>query len=201
MKIKFGKKDGIFLAVIGLVVLVGLRVVNSDSGSHMLGHSSANGMNNSQSTSELQMNEFMFAEMMIPHHQQAVDMSDLALKKSTNPGILDLAKRIKDAQSAEIIQMQSWLGGKESNSMMNGHSGHSMGGMLTEEEFSKLENSSGVAFDTLFLEGMIAHHEGALDMARMIKDTTTSEVNNFGLNVVEVQSAEIREMKELLENL
>ncbi len=102
MKIKFGKKDGIYLAVIGLVVLVGLRVVNSDSGSHMLGHSSANGMNNSQSTSELQMNEFMFAEMMIPHHQQAVDMSDLALKKSTNPGILDLAKRIKDAQSAEI---------------------------------------------------------------------------------------------------
>jgi uncharacterized protein (DUF305 family) len=85
--------------------------------------------------------------------------------------------------------------------MMNGHSGHSMGGMLTEEEFSKLENSSGVAFDTLFLEGMIAHHEGALDMARMITDTTTSEVNNFGLNVVEVQSAEIREMKELLENL
>ena len=96
MKIKFGKKDGIYLAVIGLVVLVGLRVVNSDSGSHMLGHSSANGMNNSQSTSELQMNEFMFAEMMIPHHQQAIDISNLALKKSTNPGILDLAKKIKD---------------------------------------------------------------------------------------------------------
>jgi uncharacterized protein (DUF305 family) len=201
VKIKFGKKDGIYLAVIGLVVLVALRVFNSDSGVHMLGHSSANGMNNSQSTSELQMNEFMFAEMMIPHHQQAVDMSDLALKKSTNPGILDLAKRIKDAQSAEIIQMQSWLGGKESKSMMSDHSGHSMGGMLTEEEFSKLESALGVTFDTLFLEGMIAHHEGALDMARMIKDTTTSEVNNFGLNVVEVQSAEIREMKELLDNL
>jgi uncharacterized protein (DUF305 family) len=201
MKINFGKKAGIYLVVIGLIILIALRVVNSDSGSHMMGDSSAKGMNNSQSASDLEMNEYMFAEMMIPHHQQAVDMSDLALKKSTNPKILDLAQRIKSAQSSEIIQMQSWLGGKEANSMMSDHSGHSMGGMLTEEEFSKLESSSGVTFDTLFLEGMIVHHEGAIDMAQMIKDTTTQEVNEFGLNVVEVQSEEIREMKEILESL
>jgi uncharacterized protein (DUF305 family) len=201
MKIKFGKKDGIYLAAIGLIVLIALRVINSDSGSHMMGDTNSTGMNNSQSSSELQMNEFMFAEMMIPHHQQAVDMSDLALKKSTNPSILDLAQRIKDAQSAEIVQMKTWLGGESSNSMMSDHSGHSMGGMLTEEEFSKLESASGAEFDKLFLEGMIAHHEGAIDMSRMIKDTTTKEVNAFGLNVVEVQSAEIREMKEILESL
>ena len=201
MNINIGKKDGIYLVFIGLIILIALRVVNSDSGSHMMGDSSAKGMNNSQSASDLEMNEYMFAEMMIPHHQQAVDMSDLALKKSTNPKILDLAQRIKSAQSSEIIQMQSWLGGKEANSMMSDHSGHSMGGMLTEEEFSKLESSSGVTFDTLFLEGMIVHHEGAIDMAQMIKDTTTQEVNEFGLNVVEVQSEEIREMKEILESL
>jgi uncharacterized protein (DUF305 family) len=201
MKINIGKKDGIYLVVIGLIILISLRIINSDSGSHMMGDSSAKGMNNSQSASDLEMNESMFAEMMIPHHQQAVDMSDLALKKSTNPKILDLAQRIKSAQSSEIIQMQSWLGGEEANSMMTDHSGHSMGGMLTKEEFSKLESSSGVTFDTLFLEGMIVHHEGAIDMAQMIKDTTTQEVNTFGLNVVEVQSEEIREMKEILESL
>jgi len=201
MKINIGKKDGIYLVVIGLIILISLRIINSDSGSHMMGDSSAKGMNNSQSASDLEMNESMFAEMMIPHHQQAVDMSDLALEKSTNPKILDLAQRIKSAQSSEIIQMQSWLGGEEANSMMTDHSGHSMGGMLTKEEFSKLESSSGVTFDTLFLEGMIVHHEGAIDMAQMIKDTTTQEVNTFGLNVVEVQSAEIREMKEILESL
>ena len=201
MKINFGKKAGIYLVVIGLIILIALRVFNSDSGTHMMGDSSAEGMNNSQSASDLEMNEYMFAEMMIPHHQQAVDMSDLALKKSTNPKILDLAQRIKSAQSSEIIQMQSWLGGKEAKSMMSDHSGHSMGGMLTDEEFSKLESSSGVTFDTLFLEGMIVHHEGAIDMAQMIKDTTTQEVNEFGLNVVEVQSEEIREMKEILESL
>ena len=201
MKIKFDKKDGIYLALIGFVVLIALRVVNSDSGGHMMGDSNSSGMNNSQSTSDLQMNESMFAEMMIPHHQQAVDMSDLALKKSTNPSVLDLAKRIKDGQSAEIIQMQSWLGSSESNSMMSDHSGHSMGGMLTDDELSKLESASGAEFDKLFLEGMIAHHEGAIDMSRMIKDTTTKEINAFGVNVVEVQSAEIREMKEILESL
>ena len=201
MKINIGKKDGIYLVVIGLIILISLRIINSDSGSHMMGDSSTKGMNNSQSASDLEMNESMFAEMMIPHHQQAVDMSDLALEKSTNPKILDLAQRIKSAQSSEIIQMQSWLGGEEANSMMSDHSGHSMGGMLTDEEFSKLESSSGVTFDTLFLEGMIVHHEGAIDMAQMIKDTTTQEVNTFGLNVVEVQSAEIREMKEILESL
>ena len=198
MKINIGKKDGIYLVVIGLIILIALRVFNSDSGSHMMGDSSAKGMNNSQSASDLEMNESMFAEMMIPHHQQAVDMSDLALIKSTNPKILDLAQRIKSAQSSEIIQMQSWLGGKEANSMMTDHS---MGGMLTDEEFSKLESSSGATFDTLFLEGMIAHHEGAIDMAQMIKETTTQEVNAFGLNVVEVQLAEIREMKDILESL
>jgi len=201
MKINIGKKDGIYLVVIGLIILISLRIINSDSGSHMMGDSSTKGMNNSQSASDLEMNESMFAEMMIPHHQQAVDMSDLALEKSTNPKILDLAQRIKSAQSSEIIQMQSWLGGEEANSMMTDHSGHSMGGMLTKEEFSKLESSSGVTFDTLFLEGMIVHHEDAIDMAQMIKDTTTQEVNTFGLNVVEVQSAEIREMKEILESL
>ena len=85
MNINIGKKDGIYLVVIGLIILIALRVINSDSGSHMMGDSNANGMNNSQSASDLEMNEYMFAEMMIPHHQQAVDISDLALKKSSNP--------------------------------------------------------------------------------------------------------------------
>lgn len=208
MKIEFKRRDGIYFAVIGFLVLIILGIVASVSGSHLFSsadtqsHSGMkNGQVNGSDASGLEMNEYMFAEMMIPHHQQAVDMSDLALKKSTNPGVLDLAKRIKDSQSAEIIQMQSWLGSSESKSMMSDHSGHSMGGMLTEEEFSKLESSSGVTFDTLFLEGMIVHHEGAIDMSRMIKDTTNQEINLFGINVIEVQSAEIREMKELLENL
>jgi len=99
MKINIGKKDGIYLVVIGLIILISLRIINSDSGSHMMGDSSTKGMNNSQSASDLEMNESMFAEMMIPHHQQAVDMSDLALEKSNlhkaqklfkcNPGLVE----------------------------------------------------------------------------------------------------------------
>lgn len=152
-------------------------------------------------SSNLSGNEFMFAEMMIPHHQQAVDMSELALATSKNAKVLDLAQRIKDAQSAEIVQMQSWLGTGESNQMMNDHMGHDMGGMMSEAEMATLKSATGSTFDKLFLEGMIAHHEGALDMVTMIKDTSDQEVDTFGLNVIKVQSAEITEMKEILASL
>jgi uncharacterized protein (DUF305 family) len=76
-----------------------------------------------------------------------------------------------------------------------------MGGMMSEEEMATLKSSTGVTFDKLFLEGMITHHEGALDMATMIKDTNDQEVNSFGLNVIKVQTAEIVEMKEILASL
>ncbi len=207
MKIELKKRDGIYLVIIGGLILIILGYFNSTSRNHMNNDFDEPGRGQMgmgiepNNSSNLNGSDSMFTEMMIPHHQQAVEMSDLALSKSTNPSVLDLAKRIKNAQSAEIIQMQSWIGSSESNSMMSDHSGHSMGGMLTDEELSKLESASGAEFDKLFLEGMIVHHEGAIDMSRMIKDTTTKEINAFGVNVVEVQSAEIREMKEILENL
>jgi uncharacterized protein (DUF305 family) len=207
MKIELKKRDGFYLAIIGVLILIVLRVFAFNSGNHMNGGFEENdrgqmgmGMEENNS-SNLSGNEFMFAEMMIPHHQQAVDMSDLALATSKNAKVLDLAQRIKDAQSAEIVQMQSWLGTGDSDKMMGGHKGHDMGGMMSEEEMATLKSSTGVTFDKLFLEGMIAHHEGALDMATMIKDTNDQEVNSFGLNVVKVQTAEIVEMKEILASL
>jgi uncharacterized protein (DUF305 family) len=207
MNIEFKKRDGFYLLIIGILLLVLLRVIAFNSGDHMNNRSDQRGegqmgMGSGQNNaSNLSGNEYMFAEMMIPHHQQAVDMSVMALATSTNPRVLDLAKRIKDAQSAEIIQMQSWLGPNDSNKMMSDHMGHNMGGMMSEEDMAILKSSTGATFDKLFLEGMITHHEGALQMVTMINDTTTQEVNAFGLNVIEVQSEEIREMKEILESL
>jgi uncharacterized protein (DUF305 family) len=207
MKIEIKKRDGIYLAIIGVLVLIVLRIFSFNSDNHMNNRTygerndhMGKGMNQNGATN-LSGNEFMFAEMMIPHHQQAVDMSDLALTTSKNSKILDLAKRIKEAQSAEIIQMQSWLGTNGGNQMMNDHMGHQMGGMLSEEEISNLKSSSGSTFDRWFLEGMIAHHEGALHMVLMIKETGNQEVNSFGLNVTKVQTAEITEMKEILASL
>ena len=101
--------------------------------------------------------------MMIPHHEQAVTMSELALTNTTNPEVLALATAIRDAQGPEITQMQSWLGDDA------GHDGHNhdmeMGGMLTAEELETLASLKGEAFDHFFLASMIAHHEGAAEIA------------------------------------
>ena len=148
----------------------------------------------SQSSSGYSSQDIMFAEMMIPHHQQAIEMSDLALKNSTNPEVLALAQEIKDAQAPEIEQMKSW----GASSM--GHMGHMMDGMLSDEEMSALA-ASGSEFDRLFLEGMIKHHEGAIEMAEMVIDSKNAEVAALANAIIEAQRAEIATMKELLTGL
>ena len=149
----------------------------------------------SQSNSGYSFQDVMFAEMMIPHHQQAIEMSDLALKNSTNPEVLALAQEIKDAQTPEIEQMKSW----GASSMA--HMGHMMDGMLSDEELSDLAAATGSSFDKLFLEGMIKHHEGAIDMAEMVIDSKNSEVAALAKAIIKAQRAEISKMKELLSAL
>lgn len=149
----------------------------------------------SESNSGYSSQDIMFAEMMIPHHQQAIEMSDLALKNSTNPEVLALAQQIKDAQSPEIEQMKSW----GASSMA--HMGHMMDGMLSDEEMSDLAAATGSRFDKLFLEGMIKHHDGAIDMAEMVIDSKNSEVAALAKAIIEAQRKEISKMKELLSAL
>lgn len=146
----------------------------------------------SQSNSGYSSQDIMFAEMMIPHHQQAIEMSDLALKNSTNPEVLALAQEIKDAQAPEIEQMKSW----GASSMA--HMGHMMDGMLSDEEISELAAAKGSDFDRLFLGGMIKHHEGAIEMAEMVIDSKNAEVAALANAIIEAQRAEIARMKELL---
>lgn len=149
--------------------------------------------------------DLMFAAMMIPHHEQAIVMSDLALQKSSNEKILDLAQRIKDGQDPEIAQMQSWLeqAGVSSGSTMDDHAMHGgmMGGMATDEELEELSRLSSPDFDTLFLDLMILHHEGAIQMVQMIKTSANPEVKQLGEEIVKVQNLEIQEMKALKADL
>ncbi len=196
MQINIDKKTGILLGIIAALVLAVVFMLAGNSGTSM-GHSGhGSGMTNEERSSEYSSDELMFAQMMIPHHEQAVIMSELALENTTNPDVLALATAIRDAQGPEITQMQSWL--DESN-YSGTHAGHmDMGGMLSDEEIAKLAIAKGAAFDRLFLEGMIAHHEGAIQMAEMIKDSTNSEVKKLFNNIVSSQSAEIEAMKALL---
>lgn len=143
--------------------------------------------------SNFSADDLMFASMMVPHHEQAVLMSDLALEKSTDPEILALANEIKNAQAPEITEMLSW-----GASMMGSHAGHMMSGMLSEQELEQLRQASGAAFDQLFLEGMIKHHEGAVEMANEVINSANSRVSGLAKTIIETQNAEILKMKELL---
>ena len=193
MAITVDKKTGILVGIIAALALgvVFLLAVNSGGAMDHSGH----GSSSKESSSKYSADEIMFAQMMIPHHEQAVTMSELAFTNTTNPEILALAIDIRDAQAQEISQMRSWIGNK------TGHDADShnmtMGGMLTDEDLETLASLKGEAFDQFFLTSMIAHHEGALDMVEMIKDSTKSEVSTLAANIVKSQSAEIEAMKAL----
>lgn len=195
MQINIDKKSGTLLGVILVLILAVVFLLAGNSGVPM-DHSGHGSTSEEKSSSQYSADEIMFAQMMIPHHEQAVTMSDLALTNTTNPEVRALATAIRDAQEPEIVQMQSWLGDD------TGHDGHNhdmeMGGMLTAEELETLASLKGEAFDQFFLASMIAHHEGALDMVEMINDSTNSEVKTLAANIVKSQSAEIEAMKALL---
>ena len=146
-----------------------------------------------QSNSEYSSEDIAFAEMMIPHHEQAIEMSEIALLNTTNPDVLQLAQEIKDAQSPEIDLMKSWDGVKAST-----HAGHMMDGMLSESELSELREAKGKAFDVLFLNGMIKHHEGAIAMAEEVVDSANKAVADLSASIIAAQKLEIEKMNELL---
>lgn len=201
MEIKIDKKSGLFLGVIAtlLVVIVALLTFQNDSSSDM-SHGSHGGMGTAAAAGDLTGSEVMFLQMMIPHHQQAVDISNLALRQSTNPELLALAKIILKEQSAEITQMNNWL--SQANAGTDpGHSMDGMAGMLSDSDLMALESSAGKKFDELWLTGMIAHHDGAVDMVGMINDAKNPEIKNFGENVIKTQSAEIAQMRDLLNKI
>jgi uncharacterized protein (DUF305 family) len=200
VQINIDKKTGILLSIIAAllisVVLIasgGMR--DSESDNDDMGMMGGHGHN---SSSQMVGSDAMFLQMMIPHHEQAVVMSDLALSTSKDADVLKLAKQIKDAQAPEIIKMQGWLS-DAGLSEDPGHSmGNGMGGMLSDSDLSALKGSTGKAFDKLFLAGMIAHHEGAIDMVMMIENSQDSGVKRLGQDIVKSQTAEIELMKELL---
>ncbi len=141
--------------------------------------------------------ETMFATMMIPHHQQAIEMSELALANSSNDDVRKLAQQIIDAQAAEIEQMQAWIDGHGHEV----HGDHDMAGMASEEDLATLKTLQSPEFDELFLNLMIVHHEGALDMVSMLDGTDKAEAKELAQHIEEVQKAEIALMKQLLQEL
>lgn len=149
--------------------------------------------------------DISFAQLMIPHHQQAVEMADLALARQTSPEVRALAEAIKGAQDPEIRMMSGWL--EEWGAPMtmgDDHGSHDMGGMttsgmMTDEQMQGLAAATGADFDRLWLEMMIAHHEGAISMADEVKaESSNADVIALADAVITGQSAEIVTMTTLL---
>ena len=154
--------------------------------------------------------DVMFAQMMIPHHQQAVEMSELMLAKpDADPRVLTLSAQIKDAQAPEITQMTGWLEGwgfkvmpMDNDMDHSGMSGNGMDGMMSDEDMKELEGASGADASRMFLEGMVKHHEGAVEMAQTeISDGENPDAIKLAEAIVTSQQQEITVMKDLLTQL
>ena len=143
-----------------------------------------------------------FARDMVPHHQQAVTMADLALTQSTNPQVQDLATRIKLAQGQEISLLNAWLA--EWDEQATDHAEHSGGGkgskgMVSGADLGALETAQGPEFDRLFLRHMTAHHRGALEMAKAQLDGGRYEpAKVLAREITAAQQREITEMAQIL---
>ncbi|MFI7230969.1 DUF305 domain-containing protein [Nonomuraea angiospora] len=149
--------------------------------------------------------DVMFAQMMIPHHQQAVEMADLAGTRAADKEVKELAAKIKAAQDPEIQTMKGWLtawGKPMPSEGMDHGMGHDMPGMMSEEDMKKLEAAKGGAFDRQFAELMIAHHNGAIEMARTEQaQGSNAEAKELAKTIETAQQAEVAQLREILDRL
>jgi uncharacterized protein (DUF305 family) len=148
--------------------------------------------------------DVVFAHSMIPHHEPAVEMAEIALDPTVgaSPQVVDLATRIQQAQDPEIEQMTSWLtmwGEPMEMDMSGGSEMSSMEGTMSAEDIDALGMARGAEFDQMWTEMMIAHHQGAISMAQTVQaEGSNPDVNALAAQVIAAQQAEIDEMNALL---
>jgi uncharacterized protein (DUF305 family) len=199
--------------LIGAGALVALAITtgcsSSNESEHPAGHNPSSSVTAAPSpTAAAEAHndaDVMFAQHMIPHHQQAVEMSDMVLgKQGIDPRVTQLATQIKAAQGPEIQQMQGWLTqwGTPAMPPMSGHDMPAMQGMMSDADMTALKDAHGVDASKLFLTQMIAHHEGAITMAQTeIKDGQYPAAIEMAQAIVTTQQQEIDTMKGILATL
>ncbi|MGY1435379.1 DUF305 domain-containing protein [Streptomyces reniochalinae] len=149
-----------------------------------------------------------FAKGMIPHHRQAVEMSDMAASRASSGKVKGLAKKIEKAQGPEIKTMSGWLKswGEKVPEDMSGMD-HDMGqgdssempGMMDQKQMAELKNASGRKFDKQFLTMMVGHHKGAVEMAETEKKQGKYDpAKKLAGDVISAQTSEITQMNKLL---
>lgn len=206
------KKESILFGVIGLVLgvllmmVIASNAVNSQNTGimKMMGIGSGKSMMQSFNSGNSVIDAH-FIEQMIPHHEDAITMANLALEKSNREEIRELAHNIIESQSKEIRQMKEWYKnwyGRElptGDQVMNVHGMGSgrmhMGMMGNDTDMKRLENSSD--FDKMFIEEMVPHHQMAVMMASMLKNgTSRPEMRQLADDIITAQTKEIGEMRD-----
>lgn len=174
---------GIFL--FAFVITVGFSGAVSAANVHTHGKFMKN-------TTKSKYTDSHFIENMVPHHQMAVDMANIALTRAEHPEIKHLAKNIKTSQSREIAEMRhwykKWYGTDVPNSSMMNQA------MMSVTDLNKLKKAK--PFDKEFIKQMVPHHQMAVMMAQMaLKDAKHPEIRNLARSIIKSQSAEIAEMR------
>ncbi len=182
------------LVAFGAAALLGLSLSGCAASNNTAGDDNMGGMDHGSNHSMSITDKQSFAEAMIPHHQQAVDMSALAETNTSNPGILAIASKITSEQGPEIEKMTPWLEGKSVDSTMM------MNGMISPIQLAALRTAEGATFDKLYVQYMIEHHEGAVIMAADALGVDDAELTDFANEIIVVQSEEIEELLALLNN-
>lgn len=203
------------LAVTGAVAAAGLLLAACGGSGDGAGDGSMSGMDHGGKTSAASAPagagssagsfndaDVMFAQMMIPHHEQALEMARLADGRAQDAEVKKIVAAIEKAQDPEIRKMKSWLKAWGRPEAMEGGSGHSMSGMMSDAEMKELAAAKGKDFDRRFAELMIAHHEGAVSMAKTEQQGGADpEAKKVADDVVRTQAAEIAQLKQILARL
>ncbi|WP_037163403.1 DUF305 domain-containing protein [Rhodococcoides fascians] len=193
-------------ATVSAFLVVGCSDNSTDSSmdGHSMGSMSSAPMSSAQASTSAQFNDadVMFAQMMYPHHAQAVEMAAMADGRTDNPEVLSLASAIEAAQQPEMDQLTAWLaewGQPAPSAGMSGMDHSSGSGMMTQQDMDALMAASGPEFDRQWLTMMIAHHTGAIEMANTeIADGSNPDAQDMARTIVATQQQEIDTMQRLL---
>jgi uncharacterized protein (DUF305 family) len=186
-----------------LTLAAGALALVTACGDSMAGHEGMSGATTASTQPAAAFNnaDTMFAQMMIPHHEQAVEMAELAPERAGDAEIKELAATIKAAQDPEIQTMKGWLA-EWGQPAPEGGMGHGMPGIMSEGDMKKLKAAKGKQFDRLFAQSMLAHHNGAIEMARTEQANGSSpQAKELAKNIETAQQAEVAQLQKILDRL
>ena len=192
------------VGVVLVIILTGIFISGGSFGNQgmsMMGQNFQGSTNNSNNVMSSNIDRH-FIEEMIPHHQDAIIMAEIALQKGQHDEIKSLASSIKKSQSKEITQMKAWYKDwynedvSEDDDEDSGMMGQMHGGMMDNNtDMTNLENAAD--FDKTFIEEMIPHHQMAVMMANMLlQGTNRPEMKKLAKDIITAQTKEIKQMRQ-----